>query len=64
MAGMVDDDELFRGEIGMWAAHGGRVANNVEKRMGWGLGGIRVGSAGKATNTMGMARVSLLALHF
>lgn len=61
MAGMVDDDELFRGEVGMWAANGGTVATNVEQRLGWGLGEIRVGSAGKATNTMGMARVSLSA---
>ena len=33
MAGLVDDDELFRGEVGMWNATG--IANNVERRMGW-----------------------------
>jgi hypothetical protein len=49
------DDERFQGEIGMWNANGGD--NNVEKRMGWGRGPMRVGSVGKVVQTMGMARV-------
>ena len=55
--GMVDDEELFRGELGMWDAEG--VAGNVEQRMGWGRGETRVGSVGKAIQTIGMARVRL-----
>lgn len=47
----------------MWNASG--VSDTVEKRMGWGLGGARVGSVGKAIQTIGMARVSFFFLsHF
>lgn len=45
----------FKGELGMWNASG--VSDTVEKRMGWGLGGARVGSVGKAIQTIGMARL-------
>lgn len=55
MAGMVDGEEKFVGHVGMWNARG--QADNVEKRMGWGEGEARVGSVGKAINTIGMARV-------
>jgi alpha-glucosidase len=60
MAGMVDDEARFQGEVGMWNAsvEGCPIAHNVEKRMGWRGGETRVGSVGKAIQTMGMARVS------
>lgn len=60
MAGMVDGASMFRGELGMWNARVPHMANNVEKRLGWGLGETCVGSVGKAINTMGMARVRTL----
>ncbi|KAL8286348.1 hypothetical protein RQP46_004365 [Phenoliferia psychrophenolica] len=56
MAGMVDDDELLRGEMGMWNAVG--TANNVERRMGWRGGKTTVGAVGKALQTIGMARAT------
>ncbi|KAJ7495980.1 glycosyl hydrolases family 31-domain-containing protein [Mycena galericulata] len=54
MAGMMDDEERFVGEVGVFGAKGG----SVEKRMGWGGGEIRLGSVGKAVQTMGMARTT------
>ncbi|KAJ6494934.1 glycosyl hydrolases family 31-domain-containing protein [Mycena vulgaris] len=54
MAGMMDDEERFVGEEGVFGAKGG----SVETRMGWGGGEIRVGSVGKAVQTMGMARAT------
>lgn len=59
MAGMVDGHARFRGQVGMWGSRLADVADNVEKRMGWGGGVARVGSVGKAANTMGMARASI-----
>ncbi|KAJ7782318.1 glycosyl hydrolases family 31-domain-containing protein [Mycena maculata] len=52
MAGLMDDEERFVGEEGVFGPKGG----NVETRMGWGGGEIRLGSVGKAVQTMGMAR--------
>lgn len=66
MAGLVDDEATFRGEIGMFDADvepsssPTPSANNVEKRMGWGRGETSVGSVGKAINTAGMGRVGIL----
>ncbi|KAJ7091907.1 glycosyl hydrolases family 31-domain-containing protein [Mycena belliarum] len=54
MAGMLDDEERFAGEEGMY----GPAGQSVEKRMGWGGGEIRLGSVGKAIQTMGMARTT------
>ncbi|KAJ7121284.1 glycosyl hydrolases family 31-domain-containing protein [Mycena crocata] len=54
MAGMLDDEERFVGEVGLF----GKKGENVETRMGWGGGEIRVGSVGKAIQTMGMARTT------
>ncbi|KAJ7761077.1 glycosyl hydrolases family 31-domain-containing protein [Mycena metata] len=54
MSGMTDDEERFAGEVGLW----GNTGDNVETRMGWGGGEIRVGSVGKAVQTMGMARTT------
>lgn len=64
MAGMVDDEATFRGELRIANASVGAltVLDNVEKRMGWQGGVTKVGSVGKAIQTMGMARVSLLLL--
>jgi alpha-glucosidase len=55
----LDDEERFAGEVGVFGPEGG----NVETRMGWGGGEIRVGSVGKALQTMGMARVGVLSLQ-
>lgn len=62
MAGMIDDEVRFRGELGMYDAKvaGVKIDDSVEKRCGWNGGEIRVGSVGKAINTMGMARVGLI----
>ncbi|TDL29099.1 hypothetical protein BD410DRAFT_3704 [Rickenella mellea] len=60
ISGLKDDEERFQGELGMFAAQG--VENNVEQRMGWRGGAIRVGSVGKAIQTMGMARATYEAL--
>ncbi|KAJ7485732.1 glycosyl hydrolases family 31-domain-containing protein [Mycena latifolia] len=54
MAGMMDDEERFVGEEGMFGPKGG----SVETRMGWGGGETRLGSVGKAIQTMGMARAT------
>ncbi|KAJ7217663.1 glycosyl hydrolases family 31-domain-containing protein, partial [Mycena pura] len=54
MAGLMDDEERFVGEVGMFGSPG----ENVEMRMGWGGGEARVGSVGKAIQTMGMARAT------
>ncbi|KAJ7267606.1 glycosyl hydrolases family 31-domain-containing protein [Mycena haematopus] len=54
ISGLEDDEERFAGEVGVFAGPGG----NVETRMGWGGGEIRVGSVGKAMQTMGMARTT------
>lgn len=56
MAGILDDDETFAGEVGMWADKEG----TVEKRMGWGGGVTTAGAVGRAVQTMGMARVRLV----
>ncbi|KAJ7071961.1 glycosyl hydrolases family 31-domain-containing protein [Mycena amicta] len=37
-AGLLDDDERFKGELGMYARGTDGVEDNVEKRMGWGGG--------------------------
>ncbi|SCV71199.1 BQ2448_2787 [Microbotryum intermedium] len=64
MAGMVDDDATFKGDLGLWNANSAhnKIGNNVETRMGWGRGEITVGSVGKAVQTMGMARATYEAL--
>ncbi|KAJ7141312.1 glycosyl hydrolases family 31-domain-containing protein [Mycena epipterygia] len=54
MAGMTDDEERFVGEVGLFGPKG----DSVETRMGWGGGEIRLGSVGKAVQTMGMARTT------
>ncbi|KAJ6625766.1 glycosyl hydrolases family 31-domain-containing protein [Mycena sp. CBHHK59/15] len=54
MAGLMDDEERFAGEVGVF----GGAGSSVETRMGWGTGEIRVGSVGKAMMTMGMARAT------
>ncbi|KAM0786221.1 hypothetical protein ACM66B_007024 [Microbotryomycetes sp. NB124-2] len=59
MAGMVDDEARFAGDLGMYDANvAGEVGTNVEKRAGWGQGETRLGSVGKAIQTMGMARAT------
>ncbi|KAF7321974.1 Glycosyl hydrolases family 31-domain-containing protein [Mycena kentingensis (nom. inval.)] len=55
MAGMFDDEERFKGEVGMFARD---WEDAVEKRMGWAGGETRVGSVGKGIQTMGMARAT------
>lgn len=55
ISGLEDDEERFVGEVGVFGNKGG----SVETRMGWGGGEIRVGSVGKAVQTMGMARVGV-----
>ncbi|KAJ6594391.1 glycosyl hydrolases family 31-domain-containing protein [Mycena capillaripes] len=54
ISGLMDDEERFVGEVGVFGSQGG----SVETRMGWGGGEIRVGSVGKAVQTMGMARTT------
>ncbi|KAJ6489585.1 glycosyl hydrolases family 31-domain-containing protein [Mycena vitilis] len=54
ISGLTDDEERFAGEVGVFGSKGG----NMETRMGWGGGEIRVGSVGKAMQTMGMARTT------
>ena len=59
MAGMVDDEARFAGQLGLYNARTPtRISENVEKRAGWGGGQTTVGQVGKAIQTMGMARVS------
>ncbi|KAF7305934.1 Glycosyl hydrolases family 31-domain-containing protein [Mycena chlorophos] len=58
MAGLMDDDVEFQGELGMYARESEGPEENVEKRMGWGKGPTRMGSVGKAIQTMGMARAT------
>ncbi|ORY92423.1 glycosyl hydrolases family 31-domain-containing protein [Leucosporidium creatinivorum] len=64
MAGMVDGDATFRGELGIANASvgGSTVLDNVEKRMGWRGGSTTAGSVGKAIQTIGMARATYEAL--
>ncbi|SGY50174.1 BQ5605_C001g00861 [Microbotryum silenes-dioicae] len=64
MAGMVDDDATFKGELGLWntTTAQGKIGDNVQRRMGWGRGETTVGSVGKAVQTMGMARATYEAL--
>ncbi|KAK7005918.1 hypothetical protein R3P38DRAFT_3326385 [Favolaschia claudopus] len=54
ISGLEDDEERFVGEVGVYGGEGG----NTEMRMGWGGGETRVGSVGKAIQTMGMARTT------
>ncbi|KAF8199901.1 glycosyl hydrolases family 31-domain-containing protein [Mycena galopus ATCC 62051] len=54
ISGLEDDEERFAGEVGVFESKGG----NVETRMGWGGGEIRVGSVGGVMQTMGMARTT------
>ncbi|KAK4049956.1 hypothetical protein OIV83_003780 [Microbotryomycetes sp. JL201] len=59
MAGMVDDDAKFAGQLSMYeAVVPVKIGTNVEERAGWGLGEIRLGAVGKAIQTMGMARAT------
>lgn len=58
MAGMIDDEGVFAGEVPMFDASTGSAPSNVESRMGWGGEATRIGSVGKAVQTAGMARAS------
>ncbi|KAF7376546.1 Glycosyl hydrolases family 31-domain-containing protein [Mycena sanguinolenta] len=58
ISGLEDDEERFAGEVGMFVDVGAGPGGNVEERMGWGGGEVRVGSVGKAMQTMGMARTT------
>jgi hypothetical protein len=59
---LLDDDERFRGDIGLWDAPklpgiDSAAANAVQARMGWGGGEATVGGVGRSTMTVGMAKV-------
>ncbi|KAK4051516.1 hypothetical protein OIO90_004730 [Microbotryomycetes sp. JL221] len=63
MAGMVDDEATFAGEVGLYRSQiPTGLSDDVEKRAGWGGGSVRAGSVGKAIQTMGMARATYEAL--